>query len=62
MFKYILAEGGNINWMSLFALVTFFALFVVVVTLLFFRDKLFYQRMSNLPLDTNDKTTVSNEK
>ncbi len=54
MFKYILAEGSDINWMSLFALVTFFALFTVVIILLFFRDKVFYQRMSDLPLDKND--------
>ena len=51
MFKYILAEGGNINWMALFALITFFIMFLVSIVTVFGDKKKLYQHMAELPLD-----------
>lgn len=51
MYKYILSEAGNINWMAIFALVTFFTIFVVSVIMVFFRSKNFIDYMAHLPLD-----------
>ena len=50
MFKHILA-GSDINWMAIFALITFFALFAVVLLLIFSSDKKYFKRMANLPLE-----------
>jgi len=50
MFKHILANA-DINWMAIFALVTFFAMFIVVVIALFTTDKDHIRRMANLPME-----------
>ena len=50
MFKHILA-GADINWMAIFALVTFFALFAIALVAIFASDKKYIQRMAQLPLD-----------
>lgn len=50
MFKHILA-GSDINWMAIFALVTFFALFVIALLAIFASDKKYIQHMANLPLE-----------
>ncbi len=51
MFKHILASGSDINWMALFALLTFFWLFVVSAITIFRKNKTFIDHMANLPLD-----------
>ncbi|MEM8909142.1 MAG: hypothetical protein AAGD05_14950 [Bacteroidota bacterium] len=51
MYKYILQEAGQINWMALFALLTFFLLFVISAVLIFGRSKAYVQKMANLPLE-----------
>ena len=51
MYKYILAEAGNINWMAIFALCTFFFIFSVSVIMVFGRSKKFVDKMAALPLD-----------
>ncbi|MEZ5043023.1 MAG: hypothetical protein R2828_24215 [Saprospiraceae bacterium] len=51
MYKYIIAEAGNINWMAIFALLTFFFLFVMSAILVFRKNKAFIDRMSRMPLD-----------
>ena len=51
MYKYILAEAGNINWMAIFALLTFFILFVMSAVLVLRRNGAFIEKMSRLPLD-----------
>jgi cbb3-type cytochrome oxidase subunit 3 len=56
MFKHILENAGNINWMALFALVTFFTLFIIGIVTVFGKDKAFIEKMSNLPLDDEIKT------
>jgi len=61
MYKYILAEGGNINWMALFALITFFIVFLVSVVTVFGNKTKLYQHMAELPLDLNEKTPLNDE-
>ena len=57
MFKYILENAGNINWMAIAALLTFFTIFVVSAALVFRQDKEFIRKMSSLPIeDSNMKT------
>ncbi len=56
MFKYILEGAGNINWMALFALITFFAVFIISIVAVFGKDKAYIEKMSKLPLD-DDNTT-----
>ncbi|NRB52774.1 MAG: hypothetical protein HRU41_34255 [Saprospiraceae bacterium] len=51
MYKYILAEAGNINWMAIFALLTFFILFVMSAVLVLRRNGAFIEKMSRLPLE-----------
>lgn len=51
MYKYILESAGNINWMALFALITFFTIFSLVLYMMFRQDKSFSQRMAALPLE-----------
>lgn len=50
MFKYIL-EGSNINWMAIFALVTFFAVFLVSTLVVLGRNRNFTSKMAHLPLE-----------
>ena len=51
MFKHILANAGDINWMAIFALLTFVLLFVISIIAVFFTKKGFIDKMSNLPMD-----------
>lgn len=53
MFKYILENAGNINWMAIFALLTFFSLFVISAVLVFTKRKSWVDKMSSLPLEDN---------
>lgn len=50
MFKYIL-EGNNINWMAIFALVTFVAVFLISALVVLGRNKTFTDKMAHLPLE-----------
>lgn len=54
MYKYILAESGNINWMAIFALLTFFWIFTVSAITIFLKKKTFIDQMANLPLDSEN--------
>lgn len=60
MYKYILQGAGDINWMALFALLTFFCLFTISAIAIFWRSKEYIHKMSHLPLD--DNTPTNNEK
>ena len=66
MYKYILQGAGDINWMALFALLTFFILFVISAVTILRSPKTFVDKMSNLPLqDTHSssfETTMNDEK
>ncbi|MEL7118740.1 MAG: CcoQ/FixQ family Cbb3-type cytochrome c oxidase assembly chaperone [Bacteroidota bacterium] len=61
MFKYILEQAGNINWMALFALITFFTVFLISAILIFRRNPAFINHMSNLPLDDSNPITSENK-
>lgn len=51
MYKYIIEQAGNINWMAIFALLTFMFIFVTSVVVVFFRKGDHFDRMANLPLE-----------
>lgn len=50
MYKYILEGAGDINWMALFALLTFFFVFIISAVAIFGSSKKYINKMSNLPL------------
>lgn len=54
MYKYILQSAGNINWMALFALLTFFIIFSMSIYLAFIKDKKELQHIADLPLAEDD--------
>lgn len=54
MYKYILESAGNINWMALFALLTFFFVFSMSVYLAFMKNKEELTKVANLPLGEDD--------
>lgn len=60
MYKYILEQAGNINWMALFALVTFFTLFLISSIVIFKRKPEYINKMSSLPLQ--DSYSSNDEK
>ena len=51
MYKYILEMAGNINWMAIFALITFFAIFTIAVVLVLGKSRSFSDRMARMPLE-----------
>lgn len=51
MAKYILQEGGSINWMAIFSLVTFLTVFVIGSWLALRKDTRTLNHMEKLPLD-----------
>jgi len=51
MYKYILEGAGNINWMAIFALLTFFFMFVISAFTVLFRKREYVEKMSKLPLE-----------
>lgn len=55
MFKYILASGEeSINWMAIFALITFVLIFVISAIAIFAKSKSYINHMESLPLDLDD--------
>ncbi len=56
MYKYILESAGDINWMAIFALLTFFSLFMISTIAIFKKSDAYIDRMGNLPLDDNLNT------
>ena len=54
MYKYILENAGNINWMALFALLTFFFIFTLSIYLAFIKDKKELEEVDHLPLVDDD--------
>lgn len=51
MYKHILETAGNINWMALFALVTFVFVFTLAFILVFFKSKSDVDRVARMPLE-----------
>jgi hypothetical protein len=54
MYKYILETAGNINWMAVFALLTFFIVFSMSVYLAFIKNSEELREVANLPLAEDD--------
>lgn len=57
MYKYILEQAGNINWMALFSLTTFFFVFSVSLILALRKDKKHIEHMAHIPLDDYQSTS-----
>ena len=57
MYKHILESAGNINWMALFALLTFFIIFSLSAYLAFKKDKGELQRLASMPLNDDENIT-----
>lgn len=55
MYKYILEAAGNINWMAVFALLTFFLVFMISIFLALFANKKEIDHMAHLPLDGDEE-------
>lgn len=61
MFKYLIqTQSGHLNWMAIFALMTFFTIFVMAVWLVLTRDRAFYDHMASLPLDDDSELEKAN--
>ena len=54
MYKHILAGAGDINWMAIFALLTFFWLFTITAITVFRKKQSFIDHMANLPLEDDN--------
>lgn len=54
MYKYILEGAGNINWMALFALLTFFIIFVLSAYLAFVKKESDMKEVAALPLEDGE--------
>lgn len=57
MYKYILESAGSINWMALFALLTFLFVFVVSALLILRKNKEEIHKIASLPLENDDNPT-----
>lgn len=58
MYKYILEQAGNINWMALFALLTFMFVFVVSAVVAFTKNSKQIQYMAEMPLDLEETEEI----
>lgn len=59
MYKYILESAGSINWMAVFALLTFFFVFSMSAYLAFVKDAKSLEHAANLPLEDDEPTQNS---
>ena len=55
MFKHILESAGEINWMAISALLTFFTVFMVSTILAIKSNPKHIDRMANLPFDDENE-------
>ncbi len=60
MYKYILESAGNINWMALFALLTFLFVFVTAAVLVFRKNSEQLRHVAGLPLE-DDFENINSE-
>jgi hypothetical protein len=54
MFKNILHSVSGFNTWSIITMIIFFAIFMVVIYIIFTADKQYVDRMSSLPLDNDE--------
>lgn len=57
MYKYLLEQAGDINWMAMFSLTTFFFVFSISLILALRKDKKHIEHMAHIPLDDYQPTT-----
>ncbi len=60
MYKYILEAAGNINWMGLFALLTFMFVFVTSAILILTKNTETIEYIAGLPLGDDGKVEPHN--
>jgi hypothetical protein len=60
MYKHLLESAGDINWMAIFALITFVTIFTISVITAFKTSPDFIKKMSHLPLEDNIPQTSEN--
>lgn len=60
MYKYILEQAGDIDWMAITSLLIFTIVFAIITIRAITHKKEFMNRMASLPLDEND--SLENEK
>ncbi len=53
MYKHILEQAGNINWMAIAALLTFVTVFLLVLIMVAKKDPAYIHKMANMPLEDN---------
>jgi hypothetical protein len=61
MYQHILKNAGNINWMAIGALLTFFTIFVVSAILILKKESSYLKKMSEMPLDRPNISGTNNE-
>jgi hypothetical protein len=61
MYKYILESAGNINWMAVFALLTFFFIFVISAYAILVKSKAYVDKMAHMPLEDSYPLTTEIE-
>ncbi|MEE9437521.1 MAG: hypothetical protein V3V14_00890 [Saprospiraceae bacterium] len=59
MYKYILETAGNINWMAVFSLLTFFIIFSISIYLVVVKKESDLKHMAELPLADDNQNTKS---
>ena len=57
MAKYILESAQNINWMALFALITFMFVFITSCVMVLRKNNDHINKMANLPLEDEAEFT-----
>jgi len=66
MYKYILEQAGDIDWMAVFSLLTFFLVFVISAILVMGKSRAHIEHMAHLPLENdlvnNPETNEAHEK
>jgi hypothetical protein len=62
MYKYILEEAGNINWMAISALLTFVTVFLVSAVMAFKSSPAYIDKMANMPLDDANPVNTENDR
>lgn len=62
MYKHILETAGNINWMALFALLTFCFVFGMSIYLALVKDPKELNHIAELPLDEDEELSLTTRK
>lgn len=58
MFKYILQNAGDIQWLALVPLVLFFLVFMGAMIRVMLKNKSHIERMSQLPFEDGNQTNT----